>query len=82
MLHFQNLGQLVSIGLRRLSDLSRPIREMKISKQWVYAIRLLIALLLGITIQDQHNPPRVIAFGLMVYLVFWAVFAPMPNKKR
>lgn len=80
--HFQSWTQKVSTGLRRLWDRSRPIREMPVSTHWVYALRLLIAILLSLTIQNQHNPPRVIAFGLMVYLVFWAVFAPMPNQKR
>ena len=55
---------------------------MPVSTHWVYALRLLIAILLGLTIQNQHNPHRVIAFVLMTYLVFWAVFAQMPNQKR
>jgi Flp pilus assembly protein TadB len=80
--HFQSWTSKASTGLLRLWDRSRPIREMPVSTHWVYALRMLIAILLGLTIQNQHNPPRVIAFVLMVYLVFWAVFAPMPNQKR
>lgn len=74
-----NLAQRSLIGLRRLWDRLHALRRYRVARHWVIAVRLLIALLVGLTVQTQQWPPDVLLLS-MIALVLWAVVAPHPDQ--
>ena len=74
-----NLAQRSLIGLQRLWDRLATLRRYRVARHWVIAVRLLIALLVGLTVQTQQWPPDVLLLS-MIALVLWAVVAPHPDQ--
>ena len=74
-----NLVQRSLTGLQRLWAHLHALRRYRVARHWVIVLRLLIALLVGLTVQNQQWSPDVLTFS-MIALVLWAVVAPHPDQ--
>ena len=76
-----NLVQRSLTGIQRLWARLDSLRRYRVARHWVIVVRLLIALLVGLTVQNQQWSPDVLLLS-MIALVLWAVVAPHPDQWR